>query len=405
MDIARRSGESDLDFQRRIVYGKLVDKTLSDYDYSELAELIYGQTYSSDFARRLMYGSLRTLEAVDKCGATPDESHRDMCKYLDDKIVEFKKEKQKFSDQRREFNRLVSDEARLEHLHSKVVEAANRLQPLGKMFEPHLDAAPLNGENEAIIVFSDWHFGMVTHNVFNEYNTEICKQRVNNVVNRAITRIILNGCRKLHVVVLGDLIHGNCHVSARVASEEVAVEQLMHASELLAQAIASLSAYVGETYVYSTYGNHARAVANKKDSIHRDNLERCIEWWLTERFSSVHNVTVVKGDTEEFLFIDACGHGICASHGDLDSVRTSPRLLPALFNKKYGKNVEHILIGDKHHHESFEELGVTATICGSLCGTDDYANDKRLYSTPSQLLLTVTPEDGVDAEYRLHCDN
>ena len=66
IDLSRRSGESELDFQRRIVYGKLVDKTLSDYDYSELAELIYGQTYSSDFARRLMYGSLRTLEAMDR---------------------------------------------------------------------------------------------------------------------------------------------------------------------------------------------------------------------------------------------------------------------------------------------------------------------------------------------------
>lgn len=405
MDIAKRSDESELDFQRRIVYGKLVDKTLADYDYSELAELIYGQSYSSDFARRLMYGSLRTLEAVDKCGVSPEGLNRDMCKHLEDKIVEFKKEQQKFFDQRREFNKLVSQEARVEHLHSKVVEAAGKLQPLGKLIETHLDTAPITGDNEAILVLSDWHFGMVTRNVFNEYNIEICTQRVNNIVDKAITRILLNGCRKLHIVVLGDLIHGNCHVSARVASEEVAVEQLMHVSELLAQAIAAMSAYVDETYVYSTYGNHARAVANKKDSIHRDNLERCVEWWLTERFSSVPNVTVVKGETGEFLFVNACGHDICASHGDLDSVRTSPRLLPALFNKKYGKNVEHILIGDKHHHESFEELGVTATICGSLCGADDYANDKRLYSTPSQLMLIVTQEDGVDAEYRLRCDN
>lgn len=43
-------------------------------------------------------------------------------------------------------------------------------------------------------------------------------------------------------------------------------------------------------------------------------------------------------------------------------------------------------------------------ICGALCGADDYANDKRLYSTPSQLLLIFNPIDGLDAEYRLKCN-
>ena len=115
------------------------------------------------------------------------------------------------------------------------------------------------------------------------------------------------------------------------------------------------------------------------------------------------DIHVVRGDTNEFLFVNACGHDICAAHGDLDAVRTSARILTTLFNKKYGKNVEYILLGDKHHRESFEELGVTSMVCGSLCGADDYASDKRLYSEPSQLLLIVTPECGVDAEYRLRC--
>ena len=46
---------------------------------------------------------------------------------------------------------------------------------------------------------------------------------------------------------------------------------------------------------------------------------------------------------------------------------------------------------------------MTAIICGALCGSDDYANGKRLYSTPSQMLLIVSPHNGVDAEYRIAC--
>jgi hypothetical protein len=204
--------------------------------------------------------------------------------------------------------------------------------------------------------------------------------------------------------VLGDLFHGAVHVSARVASEELVADQIMHVSEILAQSIQYLSKYVEETKVYITYGNHARTVSNKKDNIHRDNLERLVGWWLTERLRDNDSIVIVPEEDDEFLFINAAGHEICASHGDLDGVKASPRLLSTLMHKVYGVDIEYVLLGDKHHHESFDELGITATICGSLCGTDDYANGKRLYSKPSQLLLIVNRTDGVDAEYRLQCD-
>ena len=175
----------------------------------------------------------------------------------------------------------------------------------------------------------------------------------------------------------------------------------MQASELLAQSILLMSKYVDETMVYVTYGNHGRTVANKKDNIHRDNFERLVPWWLKQRFAADDSITVMDDDGNEFLFVNACGHQFCASHGDLDSVRTSPRLLHTLFQKKYGMDLEYILLGDKHHRESFEEMGITSMLCGALCGADDFANSGRMYSTPSQLLLIVTPEDGVDAEYRV----
>ena len=65
MQVCRQQGETDLQFHKRLIYGKLVDKTLADNDYSELSELAYGQPYSSDVARRMMYGSCRTLQLLD----------------------------------------------------------------------------------------------------------------------------------------------------------------------------------------------------------------------------------------------------------------------------------------------------------------------------------------------------
>ena len=404
MDIERKQNESLLDYHRRLVYGKLVDKTLSDMDYTELAELIYGQPYSSDVARRMLYGSRRTLELMDseRVSGIADNC---ILSELDEKMIELRKERQKFYDQRREFNKAVSASGRIEHLHDTISKAAEQLgESVGTLefcrktnFSDILD-------NEAVLVFGDWHYGMVTHNTFNQYDTEICKVRVMRVVEKAVKRLELHKCRRLHIVVLGDLFHGAIHTSARVASEELVCGQIMEVSEILAQAINELSQSVAETFVYMTYGNHGRTVPNKNDSIHRDNLERVIPWWLTQRLRDNDSVNIAEDTGTEFLFINAAGHELCASHGDLDSVKSSPRLLSTLFFKRFGKDIEYILLGDKHHRESFEELGVTAIICGALCGSDDYANGKRLYSTPSQMLLIVSPKDGIDAEYRITCD-
>lgn len=395
--------ESKFEHHKRLVYGKLKDKTLADVDYTELAEFVYGQPYSSDVARRMLYGSRRTLDLLEEEGIK-SVSDKDILDDIDKKMLELRKERQKFYDQRREYNKLVSIEGRQEHLYDSLIDAAYNLSDtVGSLFD-RTEPVILNPtNNEAVLVFSDWHYGMKAQNVFNTYNTDICKERVANIVRLAAKKLLLHQCSKLHIVVLGDLYHGAIHTSARVASEELVCDQIMQVSEILAQSIVELSQYTTEVCVYMTYGNHARTVQNKNDSIHRDNMERLIPWWLKERLSNLgaDNVVIMPESDSEFLFINAAGHDICASHGDLDGAKSSPRLLSTLFQKTYKKDIEYILLGDKHHHESFEELGITSQICGSLCGSDDYANGKRLFSLPSQFMLIVDAEDGIDAEYKL----
>lgn len=274
-----------------------------------------------------------------------------MLSELEEKRIELQKERQRLSDQRRESNKQVAFDARWENLQDALKRSIDSLRDLDSVVSCDINRVSDFSDSEAVVVFSDWHYGMKTDNVFNTYNTEICEQRVNQIVSDAAKRILLNKCRKLHIVVLGDLIHGNCHVSARVSAEELAADQLMHASEILSQAIYCLSKCAEETYVYTTYGNHARSVQNKADSIHRDNMERIVPWWLEWRLKEYENIFIVPEEKDEFIFVNACGHDICAVHGDLDSVKNSPKLLTMLFNKRYGKDIEYILLGDKHHRK------------------------------------------------------
>ena len=406
MNLEQRNDETDIAYHKRLVYGKLEDKTLADIDYSELSKHLYGKRYSPDVARRMAYGSYRTLKALDdQVVNTP--SKEDMYFEIAAQTRELQKERQRFFDQRREYKKMLSEEGRREHLEAALVIAAGNLdETIGRVY-PNADVydyvQTVDDSTEAVLVFSDWHYGMVTDNVFNHYNTETCIERVEYVVQETVRRLILHKCSALHIVILGDAIHGGIHCSARVASEELVADQLMQVSEILAQSIEYLSQYVSKTYVYSTYGNHARTVQNKKDSVHRDNMERIIPWWLEQRLKRYSNIEVVQEADSEFILIESCGHNFVAAHGDLDSVKSSPRLLPTLFQKQFGIDIEYILLGDKHHRESFDEVGVCAMICGSLCGTDDYANSKRLYSQPEQLLLIVNEDCGVDAEYRIKC--
>ena len=406
MGLERKVGESDITYHKRLLYEKLEDKTLADVEYDELSKYLYGKRFSRDVARRLAYGSYRTLKILDsQVVNTP--SKEDMSFELAAQTRELQKERQRFFDQRREYNKLVNTEGRREHLEAALAAAANKLDSsIGRVFPDASVAEHIcstDAGTEAVLVFSDWHYGMTTDNVFNKYNTTICLERVEHVVGQTVQRLLLHKCSKLHIVVLGDVLHGGIHCGARVASEELVADQLMQVSEILAQAIEYLSQYVEHTCVYSTYGNHARTIQNKKDSIHRDNMERIVPWWLRQRLKGLENITIVSEEENEFLFVEACGHQFVAAHGDLDSVKSSPRLLATLFQKKYGMDIEYVLLGDKHHRESFDEVGICAMICGSLCGTDDYANSKRLYSRPEQLLLIVTEDDGVDAEYRIKC--
>lgn len=43
MDLGRRTNESPREYHKRLIYGKLEDKTLSDYDWDELSELLFGR--------------------------------------------------------------------------------------------------------------------------------------------------------------------------------------------------------------------------------------------------------------------------------------------------------------------------------------------------------------------------
>lgn len=312
---------------------------------------------------------------------------------------ELYKAKRQLYDQRREYNKILVSDARARHLSEKLIEAANiaPLQNYSNMFNFNSSIS----DEEATLFLSDWHYGQVSNNIWNEYNVKICKERVSKLFNKVISAIQDHKINTLHIALLGDFVNGSIHTSCRVASEENTCEQLMHVSEIIANFINEISAYVNQVNVYSTYGNHARSIQKKEDNIHADNMERVIPWWLAQRLKDNYKVNVIDSEYYEFIYFNICGYNVVCTHGDLDQFKNIGVTVNSIFTKKYGKSIDYTFSADKHHLESFEQFGIESTLVGSLCGTDEFANNKRLYSNPMQTLCIFTPEDGKKCTYNI----
>lgn len=399
----RREGEDAYEYGLRLIATK-VEEQPEDLDWQDIVEAL-GLDCHRDSLRKAAavtpYSGYAVMQHFKKkLGASSDTAKSAYLDEIEAKTMKMRKEAKRFYDQRREFNKLVDKLGREENLEDRLVAAARELNESVPLAVDK-DREYLPCDDEAVLVLADWHYGMVTNNIWQHYDTDVCRERVETLVDAVIDRLRLHRPKRLHVVLLGDMAHGAIHTSVRVASEELVCEQVMQVSEIIARAIAVLADEVEETVVHATYGNHLRTVQNKKDSIHADNMERLIPWWLEQRLGERSDVTFPEAEYYEFLYFDVCGYHVCATHGDLDNVRSAGRTLNTLFQKKYGTGIDYVLLADKHHKEEFEELGVEAMIVRALCGVDDYANDKRLYSTPGQLLMFFRSGVGADATYQI----
>ena len=318
---------------------------------------------------------------------------------IKDQIDELYKAKKQLYDQRREYNKILASDARADHLTEKLIEAA-KIMPL-KNYSDAFVFNNVNSREEAILCLSDWHYGQVSNNIWNQYDTSICLQRVSKLFDKVVAALGEHRVKTLHVVLLGDFVNGAIHTGCRVAAEENTCEQLMHVSEILANFINEISVYVDAVCVYSTYGNHARTIQDKNDSIHADNMERVIPWWLKQRLNNNYKINIVDSEYYEFIYLNVCGYNVACCHGDLDKFKDLGMIVNNLFSKKYGKTIDYTFSGDKHHLESFEQFGTESALVGSLCGTDEFANNRRLYSNPMQTLCIFTPEDGKLCTYNI----
>lgn len=388
--LERMPGESALQHHKRLIEGKLVDKTLADYDYAELAPYVYGQDYSADVARRMMYGSEKTLQLLDQSERHSDVG--DLMTELELKKIELQKERQRFFDQRTEFNRMVREQAREEELR----EILERAITNGNL--PRLDYEPFDeepGETDLICSLSDIHFGAAHDNYWGKYDSDICKQMFVKYI-REISKIAArHDSKNCYVTANGDLISGGCHLSIRLTNRENIIEQVTGVSELIAEFLCELSQIFDNVYFSSVAGNHSR-IDKKDDALISERLDDLVEWFLGARMEGVLNVHI--GHSEKIdptmCMIEVRGKNILTVHGDFEPSIGNVTNLQAMV----GRPIYAVMMGHRHHNATDVVQGIRIVQSGSFLGTDDYCISRRLCGKPCQI-VTVVDDKGFVCNY------
>lgn len=356
----------------------LVDKVegTTDKDWVEMVEEL-GLDVHPDSLRKSFTGGrycgyqvYKYFQEKLESGYTEEESKR-----LITLRQELYKEKCRVQDQKREYNKLLRESARYEHLVDRMEKAIEGVEPLrlGGCYEP-------NSTNiEAVLILSDFHYGLEVDNVLNEYNTDIAKERLKTLLDKTVYYCNIHRVQKLHLGLAGDLICGAIHLQSRVAAEEDLISQVINVSELLANFINSLRASIPEVKVWGVIGNHSRVNSDKKSNMPAENFERLIFKYIEMRLPGV---VVGTNGLEDWITFKVRDQLVFMTHGDKDSL--SNIRLHAV--NLLGKVPDRIYFGHIHHLNVKDDNGTEIVVNGSIVSTDEYAMGLRCHTKPYQIL-------------------
>jgi len=391
----RMQDETQYQYHKRLIYGKLVDRTLSDSDYTELSEAVYGESFSSDVARRMMYGSRRTialLEADKLNRLERDDGKEDLLSEIDEKMLELRKERQKMFDQRTALNKVIRERARQEELNEILISSIQS----GNL--PELKYEPVNiqqSDNDLLVSLNDIHYGMDVSNAWNTYNPEECRLMMCKYLDRIIDIAKRHGSENCIVFNNGDSISGKIHLTVQLANRENIIEQIKGVSEIISAFLAVLSPHFKTVKFVSVSGNHSR-LDTKENSPIDERLDDLVEWYLAARLKDFENVVINGADKIDstMYLLDIRGKTYCGVHGDFDG---TPDKISNL-QKMAGRPLYAVLSGHKHHNKIDSIQGVKTIMAGSFLGMDDFCVEKRIYGVPEQLVC-VCNSDGIMCSY------
>lgn len=368
---------------KKIVLDKLVNKT-EERGFEELSEELFGEgnAYNSSEVRKRMYGMKALIEVIEKereqkiVEKTNSEEKQNLLNEIERAKIELEKERKKKQTINVEFNKLLRESAR-EELFYESMERAIKERPLCKVAPP----LKINHNNkDGILAMSDFHYGRevsikgLNGEIINEYNNDIFKKRMNDLLSQTVDICLDRGIEHLHIMNLADCIDGILRVSQLRSLQTGIIDSVIEFCEFLAEWLNALSSYVTIDY-YQCWGNHdeIRILTGKKGDFPHENVNKIIMKFLELSLSNNTNI-VIHNEDLPYIYFGICGSKVFGYHGEDKNL---PKTLK-WFEDIYGVNIDYIF-GGHLHSQSLETVGMgsyadkQAIRIPSICSIDDYS--------------------------------
>ena len=306
---------------------------------------------------------------------------------------EIERLKIKFRDERNAWQKQNYIDARVEE---KLDLLEKELLSQGKInFDIH-ENVNIASDNDILIILSDFHIGQCFRSMWGEYNTDIAKRRLNQLLNEVIVIQKMHNSENCYISLQGDMLSGNIHKTIQVTNRENVIEQIKMATELISSFCYEVSKVFNKVYMSSVVGNHSR-MDRKEDSLHDERLDDIISWGVELSLKHIDNFYILKRNLDSGIAtMDIRDKIYIAVHGDYDRYNNTgvSNLCMHLGFIPYA-----ITYGHLHTCAVDEANGVKMIRGGSLAGSgDDYTIEKRLSGKPSQMVC-VCNNKGVACYY------
>lgn len=396
IDLRKQEGENEEQFIWRL--GREKDTGKLDLGWEEIADIVNREfreddsEYRNESAYRKPYQQAKRFY---EAGVFKDLTSEKYIELLKVEQQELKKERQKISDERVDFQKSIREEARKESF----IELIERV--LSQNVKP-LDYKPaptgLNDGDDMVVCLSDLHAGIEVKNFWNTFNTSVLKDRLCRYIDEIKSIQSTHRCSRCELVLGGDAISGFIHPNLRLQNNENVIQQIQIAITYIGDFIAALQDDFSEIRVHSVAGNHSRLSPNKEDHLRGEELEALIPFCLKIKFANNPNIIVCEDgyiDNSINSFITRGGKLFYLVHGDKDTPSNVVKNLTLMT----GKKPDAILLAHRHHNAFDTQYGVKVVQMGCVVGTDDHCVDLRIAGEPEQCVVITNEKRAVKCLY------
>lgn len=258
-----------------------------------------------------------------------------------DEIIRLKKERQKLSDARVEYNRQIRQEARKES-YSEMVKRiiCENVEPTDLKVQYHT----FNSNTDLLVHLTDIHTGIEINTWNNTFNQDILKERIEKFTSEILKIRDLHKSENCYLVI-GEILSGIIHNNLRLQNNMDLMEQFKYVSELISAMLIRIANHFNNIYVYVTPGNHSRISPKKEDALDGENMDVLLPFYLKARLQNIKNIDICENNIDsEIAMFNIRGNNIFASHGHKDA----PASVVQNFTMMFGIKPDIVLLGHRH---------------------------------------------------------